>query len=107
MVITKQTERTHADNAVRYGTEVSDRKETEMDKAIIDHKTELQNLSDYFLKLSDAVKRGEMSGEEAVKACLEYADRKTEPSNSEIPNNFDKDINVRSKDEPQTDCSWR
>lgn len=50
-----------------------------MDKAIIDHKTELQNLSDYFLKLSDAVKRGEMSGEEAVKACLEYADRKTEP----------------------------
>ena len=30
------------------------------------------------------------------------ADRKTE-SNSEIPNNFDKDINVRSKDEPQTD----
>ena len=28
--------------------------------------------------------------------------RKTE-SDSEIPNNFDKDINVRSKDEPQTD----
>ena len=28
------------------------------------------------------------------------ADRKTEPSNSEKPNNFDKDINVRSKDEP-------
>ena len=32
--------------------------------------------------------------------------RKTE-SNSEKPNNFDKDINVRSKDEPQTDCSWK
>ena len=38
---------------------------------------------------------------------VEIADRKTEPSNSEIPNNFDKDINVRSKDEPQTDCSWK
>ena len=31
---------------------------------------------------------------------LDRYDRKTEPSNSEIPNNFDKDINVRSKDEP-------
>ena len=29
----------------------------------------------------------------------DLADRKTEP--------FDKDINVRSKDEPQTDCAWR
>ena len=28
----------------------------------------------------------------------QIADRKTEP--------FDKDINVRSKDEPQTDCAW-
>lgn len=26
-----------------------------------------------------------------------------QPSSSEKPNNFDKDINVRSKDEPQTD----
>ena len=52
------------------------------------------------------------------------ADRKTENS-SEKPNNFDKDINVRSKDEPklseiptskchyepkdepQTDCPWK
>ena len=42
------------------------------------------------------------------------ADRKTENS-SEKPNNstiskmeqVDKDINVRSKDEPQTDCAWR
>ena len=72
-----------------------------MDKAIIDHKTELQNLSDYFLKLSDAVKRGEMSGEEAVKACLEYADHKTEPTISKMEQ-VDKDINVRSKDEPTT-----
>ena len=40
------------------------------------------------------------------------ADRKTEPSSSEIPNSstiskmeqVDKDINVRSKDEPQADC---
>ena len=40
--------------------------------------------------------------------CHHYdtADRKTE-NNSEKPNNFDKDINVRSKDEPQTDCSWK
>ena len=44
-------------------------------------------------------------------ACGVKADRKTE-SNSEIPNNstiskmeqVDKDINVRSKTEPQTDC---
>ena len=36
--------------------------------------------------------------EEEVKA-----DRKTE-NNSEKPNNFDKDINVRSKDEPQTNA---
>ena len=79
-----------------------------MDKAIIDHKTELQNLSDYFLKLSDAVKRGEMSGEEAVKACLEYADHKTEPTISKMEQ-VDKDINVRSKDEPQTEDwhTWR
>ena len=42
------------------------------------------------------------------------ADRKTKNS-SEKPNNstiskmeqVDKDINVRSKDEPQTDCPWR
>ena len=42
-----------------------------------------------------------------------YADRKTKNS-SEIPNSstiskmeqVDKDINVRSKDEPQTDCVW-
>ena len=58
---------------------------------------------------------------------VEIADRKTENS-SENPNNFDKDINVRSKTEPQmerhlpdysyeadlgrrimeqTDCSWK
>lgn len=42
-------------------------------------------------------------------------DRKTEPNLSEKPNSstiskmeqVDKDINVRSKDEPQTDCSWK
>ena len=34
------------------------------------------------------------------------ADRKTENS-SEKPNNFDKDINVRSKDEPQTDMDFK
>ena len=38
-----------------------------------------------------------------------------QPNSSEKPNNstiskmeqVDKDINVRSKDEPQTDCAWR
>ena len=46
--------------------------------------------------------------------CPIIADRKTE-NNSEIPNSstrskmeqVDKDINVRSKDEPQTDCAWK
>ena len=34
------------------------------------------------------------------------ADRKTEPTCSKMEQ-VDKDINVRSKTEPQTDCSWR
>ena len=34
-----------------------------------------------------------------VSNCVEVAEQ-TEPQ-------FDKDINVRSKDEPQTDCAWR
>ena len=34
------------------------------------------------------------------------ADRKTEPTISKMEQ-VDKDINVRSKDEPQTDCSWK
>ena len=38
----------------------------------------------------------------AVIADVMMADRKTENS-SEIPNNFDKDINVRSKTEPQAE----
>ena len=32
--------------------------------------------------------------------------RKTEPTISKMEQ-VDKDINVRSKDEPQTDCAWR
>ena len=48
------------------------------------------------------------------KVRADKADRKTE-SSSEKPNNstiskmeqVDKDINVRSKDEPQTDCPWK
>ena len=35
-----------------------------------------------------------------------YADRKTEPTISKMEQ-VDKDINVRSKDEPQTDCPWK
>ena len=31
---------------------------------------------------------------------------KTEPTSSKMEQ-VDKDINVRSKDEPQTDCHWR
>ena len=56
----------------------------------------------------------------AVRTVFKEADRKTE-NRSEIPNNFDKDINVRSKDEPKlseiptskchyepkTDCQWK
>ena len=34
------------------------------------------------------------------------ADRKTEPTISKMEQ-VDKDTNVRSKDEPQTDCAWR
>ena len=34
------------------------------------------------------------------------ADRKTEPTISKMEQ-VDKDINVRSKTEPQTDCAWR
>ena len=34
------------------------------------------------------------------------ADRKTEPTISKMEQ-VDKDINVRSKDEPQTDCPWK
>ena len=34
------------------------------------------------------------------------ADRKTEPTISKMEQ-VDKDINVRSKTEPQTDCSWK
>ena len=36
----------------------------------------------------------------------EADDRKTEPTISKMEQ-VDKDINVRSKDEPQTDCAWK
>ena len=39
-------------------------------------------------------------------ACGAKTDRKTEPTISKMEQ-VDKDINVRSKDEPQTDCSWK
>ena len=44
----------------------------------------------------------------AISRILELirADRKTEPTISKMEQ-VDKDINVRSKDEPQTDCAWR
>lgn len=44
--------------------------------------------------------------DECMAELLMWLDRKTENS-SEFPNNCDKDINVRSKTEPQTDCSWK
>ena len=52
--------------------------------------------------------------DECMVELLMWLDRKTENS-SEKPNNstiskmeqVDKDINVRSKDEPQTDCPWK
>jgi len=37
---------------------------------------------------------------------LDRYDRKTEPTISKMEQ-VDKDINVRSKDEPQTDCPWK
>ena len=37
---------------------------------------------------------------------VEIANRKTKPTISKMEQ-VDKDINVRSKDEPQTDCAWR
>ena len=51
-------------------------------------------------------------GVDADCPLIEITDRKTEPSDSEIPNSstiskmeqVDKDINVRSKTEPQKDC---
>ena len=44
----------------------------------------------------------------AVRLILEEltADRKTEPTISKMEQ-VDKGINVRSKDEPQTDCAWK
>ena len=41
-----------------------------------------------------------------AKFQLAKADRKTESTISKIEQ-VDKDINVRSKTEPQTDCSWK
>ena len=58
---------------------------------------------------------GEFRHKELCEECYEYlcekdeapkADRKTEPTISKMEQ-VDKDINVRSKDEPQTDWYWR
>lgn len=44
--------------------------------------------------------------DECMVELLMWLDRKTEPTSSKMEQ-VDKDINVRSKTEPQTDCSWK
>ena len=53
----------------------------------------------------ECAKEYEELGLKELKELIE-ADRKTEPTISKMEQ-VDKDINVRSKDEPQTDCAWR
>ena len=60
-------------------------------ESVIVQKTELTD--ECVDKIADAVVR-------------KLADRKTEPTVSKREQ-VDKDINVRSKDEPQTDCAWK
>ena len=68
-----------------------------------DRKTEPQYSEDdmYWLSLAEDVANGKMSDAGANQAWLEYINRKTEPTISKMEQ-VDKDINVRSKDEPTT-----
>jgi hypothetical protein len=70
-----------------------------------------EDITDAFMRgYEQGKKDGLKVGKQIVLGAFETyitADHKTEPSNSEIPNNFDKDINVRSKTEPEVDCSWK
>lgn len=50
-------------------------------------------------RMWDAIRALRDFYETVTSEAVEEADRKTEP--------FDKDINVRSKDESQTDCGWK
>ena len=89
MVNTKQTERTHTDNAVRYGTEVSDRKETEMGKTFVEDERPCDSCVNVTRYGCVSWNCEYINRDEAIKAWREKhetADRKTE-NNSEKPNN--------------------
>ena len=97
MVITKQTERTHADNAVRYGTEVSDRKETEMGKTFVEDERPCDSCVNRTRYGCVSWNCEYINRDEAIKAWREKnekADRKTEPT-----------ISKMEQVEPQT-CSF-
>ena len=97
MVITKQTERTHADNAVRYGTEVSDRKETEMGKTFVEDERPCDSCVNVTRYGCASWNCEYINRDEAIKAWREKnekADRKTEPT-----------ISKMEQVEPQT-CSF-
>ena len=109
MVITKQTERTHTDNAIRYGTEVSDRKETEMGKTFVEDERPCDSCVNVTRYGCVSWNCEYINRDEAIKAWREkheMADRKTENS-SEIPNNSTISKMEQVEDEPQTDCAWK
>lgn len=131
MVITKQTERTHTDNAVRYGTEVSDRKETEMGKTFVEDERPCDSCVNVTRYGCVSWNCEYINRDEAIKAWREkheMADRKTEPMKTTdycdickrdmcedciadatnpycVPSHYE--INYEPKDEPQTDCPWK
>ena len=87
MVNTKQTERTHTDNAVRYGTEVSDRKETEMGKTFVEDERPCDSCVNATRYGCVSWNCEYINRDEAIKAWREkheMADRKTEPQTSKI-----------------------
>lgn len=105
MVITKQTERTHADNAVRYGTEVSDRKETEMGKTFVEDERPCDSCVNRTRYGCVSWNCEYINRDEAIKAWREKnekAERKTENC-SEIPNNLTTEDCSMVEDEPQTE----
>lgn len=82
MVITKQTERTRTDNAVRYGTEVSDRKETEMGKTFVEDERPCDSCVNATRYGCVSWNCEYINRDEVIKAWREKhetADRKTEP----------------------------
>ena len=88
MVNTKQTERTHTDNAVRYGTEVSDRKETEMGKTFVEDERPCDSCVNATRYGCVSWNCEYINRDEAIKAWREKhetADRKTEPQIEKCP----------------------